>query len=36
VVDALVAALDNDPALQGVRPIDAGALATAGPAAANA
>jgi diguanylate cyclase (GGDEF)-like protein len=36
VVDALVAALDSDPALQGMRPLDSGMLATAGPAAAHA
>jgi HD-GYP domain-containing protein (c-di-GMP phosphodiesterase class II) len=36
VVDALVAALDSDPALQGVRSLDSGTLAAAGPAAAHA
>lgn len=36
VVDALVAALDGDPALQGMLPLGARRLATAGPAAARA
>jgi diguanylate cyclase (GGDEF)-like protein len=36
VVEALVAALDGDPSLQGMRPLDSGLLAATGPAAAHA